>query len=741
MNTLLKLNPLYNYQIKPTEKYAVLLFDNGHRYKALVDLIVIDALNILKEGPRELNKLLGVLSKSHGAVKTRETISQLIQDQFIVYDTPELSESMIRIWCDENHRPDQLHLALKNTRIAIESIGVDTFGIKQVLEKKSVNLTSLEETDFFVVLTEDVASGKIKKYNELALRKGKSWLLALPFGRTFWFAGFVPEKTPCWECFAAAIRRNRIRVPNSEDALERLPGNRDGRNRPAHSWALHYLESYIMQYIFWGQNTNLEGKLVCIDARTGIVESSREIRFSGVCTREHSQHLRRSTSWKSLIPREKKFIEDGGHRTADPQAAYERYQHLIDPYLGFFKNMVRSDGGYNENIYTYRMQYCRTVFGKGPKELMRMDFGYSFGKGMSSWQSKASCLFESIERYSGQWRESIQTIKGSYKEVAYKAVHPGQLLQFSKQQYSSRKSWNETSPPAFTVYDLFDESREINWVEAYSITKKRPVYIPSNYGFYQNSKEGESFAYADSNGCSAGLTIEEAILQGLYEVIERDALALALGHCAPLIPVNSSTVKNTYFAKIDALLSARNRSLNVFRVPSESGIPVYLALSVCQHNKRPVLTGYGCHLDPILASSRAVTELVQGLPREEWDNEKASSRDPYDAQKKIQAERILGGALREKELLVDVPNLATNDILEDIRLIQRKLESQGLEVIVLDQTDPEIGCPVVKVIIPGMYHYLNRKGGDRMMNVPVRMSWRSPGFTENDIEPVWFAAH
>ena len=40
-------------------------------------------------------------------------------------------------------------------------------------------------------------------------------------------------------------------------------------------------------------------------------------------------------------------------------------------------------------------------------------------------------------------------------------------------------------------------------------------------------------------------------------------------------------------------------------------------------------------------------------------------------------------------------------------------------MLVLNQTRPDIGLPVVKVIIPGLRHFWSRFGAGRLYDVPV----------------------
>jgi len=62
---------------------------------------------------------------------------------------------------------------------------------------------------------------------------------------------------------------------------------------------------------------------------------------------------------------------------------------------------------------------------------------------------------------------------------------------------------------------------------------QRFKYLPTTllYFFYQGP-DGYH-VHADSNGCAAGNTVEEAILQGFLELVERDACATELNPLHP----------------------------------------------------------------------------------------------------------------------------------------------------------------------------------------------------------------
>ena len=60
---------------------------------------------------------------------------------------------------------------------------------------------------------------------------------------------------------------------------------------------------------------------------------------------------------------------------------------------------------------------------------------------------------------------------------------------------------------------------------------------------------------------------------------------------------------------------------------------------------------------------------------------------------------------------------------------------KGMEMLVLDETRPDIGLPVVKVIIPGLRHYWPRFGPGRLYDVPVLLGWLREPLSEEQLNP------
>jgi ribosomal protein S12 methylthiotransferase accessory factor len=78
----------------------------------------------------------------------------------------------------------------------------------------------------------------------------------------------------------------------------------------------------------------------------------------------------------------------------------------------------------------------------------------------------------------------------------------------------------------------------------------------------------------------------------------------------------------------------------------------------------------------------------------------------------------------------------TEDIKDDVLACQALVERLDFEMLVLDQTRPDIGMPVVKVIIPGLRHCHARLAPGRLYKAPVSLGWLSAPLTEEELNPI-----
>ena len=81
-------------------------------------------------------------------------------------------------------------------------------------------------------------------------------------------------------------------------------------------------------------------------------------------------------------------------------------------------------------------------------------------------------------------------------------------------------------------------------------------------------------------------------------------------------------------------------------------------------------------------------------------------------------------------------SLLTGDLLGDVERCKGLIESAGHELLVLDQTRPDVGLPVVKVIAPGLRHFWPRFAPGRLFDVPVELGWLDRPTPEEELNTV-----
>src|SRR5262249_50448477 len=111
------------------------------------------------------------------------------------------------------------------------------------------------------------------------------------------------------------------------------------------------------------------------------------------------------------------------------------------------------------------------------------------------------------------------------RDLGDAAVHPNTCMLYSDQQYRDRAVWNARKSPWNSVPEPFDEEQAIEWTPVWSLTRQQVRYLPTAFCYYDYPQK-RSTCFACPKGNAAGNTLEEAILQGFFELVERDAVAL-----------------------------------------------------------------------------------------------------------------------------------------------------------------------------------------------------------------------
>ena len=231
----------------------------------------------------------------------------------------------------------------------------------------------------------------------------------------------------------------------------------------------------------------------------------------------------------------------------------------------------------------------------------------SFGKGSTAEQGEASALMEAIERYSGVFQgDEIRAMRRFTEFPPGAAIPPNKVLLFSDAQY--RRAEAATGANHTDIPTPFDRTTEIEWSPVWSLRDKRFKFLPTSllYFFYR----GPAAYLADSNGCAAGNTLEEAIVQGFLELVERDAYAIWWYNRLRRAEVDLGQFDDCYIRDLQNQFTELGRRLWVLDVTSDLEIPSFVAVTHWMDNGRENIEfGSGAHFDARIAMLRALTEL------------------------------------------------------------------------------------------------------------------------------------
>jgi ribosomal protein S12 methylthiotransferase accessory factor len=679
----------------------------------------------------------------------RYALMQMEQKGYIVESDDPLPSSLA-VFCDTlDIDPKEAHRRLQARKVAVKTFGsLPTSEFISTLE--SLHIQVSEEGDMEVVLTDDYLQDGLDAVNQKALHLSRPWMLVKPVGTTIWIGPiFYPGKTACWECLAQRLRGNRpvegfiqrrkaISIP-LPIPLAPLPSTMQT--------ALGMAATEVFKWIVRGENKRLEGILVTHDTLS--LETQNHILVKRpqcpICG-ELVKGFNNKPLPIILGSRKKTFTADGGHRCVLPEETLRKYQQHISPITGVVRELGKVFMGSNNLTHTYLARHHFATMFDDLNALRQNIGGRSAGKGRTDIQARASAFCEAIERYSGVFQGDEIREKGSYQKMGDKAIHPNACMNFSQAQYENRQEWNANRSGWFQrIPEPFDQEREIDWTPVWSLIHQEFKYLPTAYCYYGYPKPEKPDCWADSNGCAAGNTLEEAILQGFMELVERDSVALWWYNQVKRPMVDLESFDEPYFQTLKHFYQTLHRELWVLDITSDLNIPTFAAITRRKDSAvEDIVPGFGSHFDPKLALQRALTEVNQLLPAVlsaqtdgsthylsydplaiEWWETATLENQPY---------LVADDSIASKRC-ADYSQVWSDDLLDDLMTCQQIVEKQGMELLVLDQTRPDIGLKVVKVIVPGMRHFWQRLGSGRLYEVPVQLGWLKQPLQENQLNP------
>jgi oxazoline/thiazoline synthase len=720
--------------------------------QAWIPYPVYAAVAPMLDGTHEVEAIFEALSDAYPVEQVFAALDRLRTSGYLAEDSAVEARPTMAFWEHVGVPPSRARSRLDVALVSTVAFGdIDVGSLTDLLARHGVR--TAHEGDVTVVVTDDYLRPQLAAWNTRSLISGKAWLLTKPVGIETWIGPmFVPGRTACWECLAQRLRGHR--------KLEGYIARRSGTDAPVGA---------VPAYIASTQHATLAEAATEIIRWIGTGGQSTlldRVVSTGVLTLERTHHnlIRRPQCPSCGSPepndcvvskpvhldrRPKAYSSDGGHCALDQREVLARLERHLSPITGIVSRLAPGDraGG------AHGVGRCLTPTFSADhnfadvhddrfflKEGLRRRSG---GKGKSADQARMSALAESLERYCGVFDGTEPRIRASFADLGKAAIHPNACMGYSERQYAERQSHNRRGQKACWVPEPFREDVEIEWTPLWSLSAEEPRYLPTSLCYYGSFDP--LFARADSNGCAAGSVLEEAVLQGLLELIERDAVALWWYNRLRRRAVDLESVHDPYVSGLSRQYCEIRRELWALDITSDFGIPTFAAISRrVDKAEEDIIYGFGAHLDPGVALARALTEMNQSLeavPTATGPKATRTYRGSKDAVRWWRTVRTADTRYLTPDLeagsrrLQDLTNLASDDLRQDILTCKALLETRGIEILVVDQTRPDVGFPVVRVVAPGLRHFWARFGPGRLYDVPLREGWLSRSFEEKELNP------
>ncbi|SFD26341.1 ribosomal protein S12 methylthiotransferase accessory factor [Chitinophaga sp. CF118] len=409
-----------------------------------------------------------------------------------------------------------------------------------------------------------------------------------------------------------------------------------------------------------------------------------------------------------------------GYRTVTPADTWEKMKHHINPVAGILSELRTITAEDEISMYVYGAVFPDTPVNDKPEA--HEFYKNAFGKGSSALASKVSALCESIERRSARYRGDEPIFSSSLEELRPYAVAPYEIQHFHVAQLLQPEATHALGPVPVKLTD----GQLINWLPAWSLRDQERRYIPAEAVLYGlPGPENNRVAIFESNGLSAGNTREEAILQGLLELIERDATAIWWFNGLRRPAFNTDIMEDdSWFHSALQQLTVAGWSVHFLDLTIDTVTPVVAAVGCFSGG---FLAGYGCHFDPHTAIIRSLTELIQIR----------ALMKPIVPPAGLDTDFLYPSANARVIVSEQYDFIKPPVVSEMCTTGITRLSRLGIDTIIVDCTRPDIGLPVIKVFAPGLRAFRPRFASGRLYEIPVTLGIADKILTYSEMNPLW----
>lgn len=663
------------------------------------------------------------------------TLEYLLRSAYLqaVVAGPQAEEATLAYWELLRNHAAPLLSAAAGKQIAVHCLpAVAHLQASLCTSLQASGLQIAKEARLLIVLTDDYLRQELQELVAAAQAAGRALLLVKSDGLQPSFGPIIhPQMGSCLHCLQFWIRHNH--------PVEKLLAARHGEPAchlpPCHSQpglqALFALVAASVSHLITLQEDRipLRDHILSLDlARLETTRHRLPKRPQCPACGDPGWMQRQGQSMPHLQAVTDLQVKDGGYRQCDPGQTWERYQHLVSPVCGplaYLHPMPRRHAGLRK-VYVAGYLSC-------PQQMPEANNFDKIcaGKGQTDEQARASALCEALERYSGVYQGDEACRRASLAQLQAEgeaALEFNHLQNFSVQQFAARARINAANPDRRRQIPLpCAADALVDWTPAWSLQSQTRVWVPLTYCFAEApAASGADYGIHNPNGAAAGNCLEEAILQGFLELVERDATAIWWYNRLPLPRIALESFADPWFVRLQQDYARLGWELWALDLTHDLQIAVCAALAWHPQQERYAI-GFGCHLSAHLALQRALTEVNQLF---DPDDQKLC---PWDKTLLPDAAFVRGsGEVRHAQ---QMPSRGGQDLQQDLAWCAATCAEHGMDMLVVNKTRPDIGLPVAQVIVPGLRHFWPRFGPGRLYQVPVKMGWLGQAKGEEELNP------
>jgi ribosomal protein S12 methylthiotransferase accessory factor len=346
--------------------------------------------------------------------------------------------------------------------------------------------------------------------------------------------------------------------------------------------------------------------------------------------------------------------------------------------------------------------------------------------------AELKAIMEALERHASGIIPTRDLIKASKNQLGNKAIDPHRVVSYTERQYQSGL---QLMP--------FSEDRTYFWKTVYTFPEMKEWYLPIDCLYYPITEEfaPQLYTLANSSGVAAGFSLEDGLLRGIYETIERDAFMVVWLNRLAMPTISKKMLSQELQIRIAAFgdLGYEIYLINLIL----DTVPVILVAAVNEHSIPALVLGMAANLDPEKAIAKALDEILHQLY---WDFREDHKVDIVTDPKKVVDVSGHAGLYATSRYLQKASflwqgklgGLPETGLSPELESVLALLAAKGVEVLIADLTPPKLkkaGILVVRAIplglVPISFGYkMEPLGVPRIQELPKQLglkvqSWRN----------------